>query len=563
MSEFPRTVNGYTLTERLGSGGFAIAYQAEKDGQKFCVRQLKLGQTNQHLVQANDIDDVWKTWDLFKREADVLSQLDHPRIPKVFDYFTNEEGQNGDRNLVAYMAQTLIPGKNLRDLLSTQGKFNEEQMVEIGLQLCDILKYTHSQTPAVIHRDLKPSNIHQDSDGKIYLLDFGALQQEITKTCGGSTTFGTLGYAPLELGMGRAVTQSDLYMLGATFLHLLSGVHPEDMLELYPATGLPQLQYQQHYQFQNPSLELVIQQLTQPLPKDRIQTGEQVADYLQQIKSGKQLQFNGQKKASWFSRAVARLVPQGALEHLVRTRSDVVDSARQKRMLITGGEAPAPRQLASTLNEEDRITINGNLLDAYQHCVPGTMLCVDQLMTERRTNPDLRDLWFYTADGAVYSVDKGKPTLRITREAVNPVLKNIEAAFTQLTKKHNYRVTPADFMAVQTAPDTVTIDLSALRLSGNEKEWQYLTLDTKKGRQKLNEEESKLATRCGYIPENLQMLAEARIYETRIYILSPDYVQEEAQDAPLGRASWLGDFGDDSNFSARYRQRWPSSWGTS
>lgn len=207
--------------------------------------------------------------------------------------------------------------------------------------------------------------------------------------------------------------------------------------------------------------------------------------------------------------------------------------------------------------------IPGNLRDAYKEAKKEvcTILCVDQLMNERRTDPvtetdeDLRNLCFYTADGEVYSVDEGVPTLRITREAVNPVLKNIDDAFDRSVNKKNYQVTPADFEAVKSAPDTVVIDLTKLRLEGSDNEWRYLAINTNGGYDSLNDEEKKVADRFSYTPENLRMLSESqqKITETRIYFLSPDYVKKEAKENPVGRASWLGDFNDGSCFFASDR----------
>ncbi len=203
--------------------------------------------------------------------------------------------------------------------------------------------------------------------------------------------------------------------------------------------------------------------------------------------------------------------------------------------------------------------ITGNLLQAYKQCVPSTMLCVDQLTNERRINLDLRNQSFYTADGEVYSVDGETPTLRMTREATNPILNNIDDAFAQSTQNYNYKVIPADFDAVKTAADTVTIDLTKLTLQGGG-EWYYLAISTskpslmKKGYNKLNAEERKLAERVygqgTDFVDNMKMLNNAGIIETKVYVLNPDYVKEHAKEGAIGRASWLNNFGYNSNFDA-------------
>jgi hypothetical protein len=199
--------------------------------------------------------------------------------------------------------------------------------------------------------------------------------------------------------------------------------------------------------------------------------------------------------------------------------------------------------------------IEGNLLQAYQQCQPGTMRCADQLTKERRKNLELRDLGFDTADGKVYSLDNGVPTLRMTREEVNPVLMNIDDAFKQLTTKGYYRVLLADFEAVKAAEDTVTIDLTKLRLKSNGNQVFYLAISIRnKGYDKLNSEERKLAEGVygqgtDFI-KNMMMLDELRIPETKIDVLSPPYVQEQAKEGgAIARASRLCHFIPESYFN--------------
>jgi len=203
-------------------------------------------------------------------------------------------------------------------------------------------------------------------------------------------------------------------------------------------------------------------------------------------------------------------------------------------------------------------TIEGNLRDAYLQLQPGTMLHVDQLMNERQTNENLRNKGFYTGDGEIYFLDAGKtPTLAITREAYNPVLKNIGDAFEQLVNCGGYPVNKNDLEQALAATDTVQIALPNLRLLGDEKEWRYLAIGTtpsKYGR--LNDEERKFVERVygkgdDFI-QNMKMLENAKIIETRIYVLNPDYVRKQAQEGAIARASWLQVFFNNSDFNAGF-----------
>ncbi len=210
--------------------------------------------------------------------------------------------------------------------------------------------------------------------------------------------------------------------------------------------------------------------------------------------------------------------------------------------------------------EQKLENITGNLRDAYKLIVPGTMRHVDELMRERRENIELRNQWFYTADGEVYSLENKTPTLWVTREATNPVLKNIEDAFEQLITKGNYLVTPADFEAVRNASDTVSIDLTQLGLQKDNKEYQHLKIDTSKKLGKYNAEQQKLLRRI-YGPTdedytaNMQVLRDSqlKIKETRIFVLNPNYVKANVKNNAVGRASWLSSFSLNSDFGANVR----------
>ena len=210
--------------------------------------------------------------------------------------------------------------------------------------------------------------------------------------------------------------------------------------------------------------------------------------------------------------------------------------------------------------EQKLENIAGNLRDAYKLIVPGTMRHVDELMRERRENIELRNQWFYTADGEVYSLENKTPTLWVTREATNPVLKNIEDAFEQLITKGNYLVTPADFEAVRNASDTVSIDLTQLGLQKDNKEYQHLKIDTSKKLGKYNAEQQKLLRRI-YGPTdedytaNMQVLRDSqlKIKETRIFVLNPNYVKANVKNNAVGRASWLSSFSLNSDFGANVR----------
>lgn len=176
------------------------------------------------LLAFGDGTIQWEDVKLFEREAQVLQQLNHPQIPKYRDSFSIAEPQNWFG-----LVQDYIPGQSLKQLLEQGKHFTERQVLQIATNLLHLLVYLHELSPAVLHRDLKPSNLIWGEDNFIYLVDFGAVQNRAAREGATFTVVGTYGYAPLEQFGGRAVPASDLYGLGATLIHLLTGVSPAEL----------------------------------------------------------------------------------------------------------------------------------------------------------------------------------------------------------------------------------------------------------------------------------------------------------------------------------------------
>ncbi|MEG4405726.1 serine/threonine-protein kinase [Microcoleus sp. MON2_D5] len=170
----------------------------------------------------------WEELKLFEREAQVLQALNHPRIPCYRDYFSLEREAGAGLPWFG-LVQDYIPGFSLQELLEKGKKFSEKQVRKIAAEVLEILIYLHELSPPVLHRDIKPSNLIWGEDQHVYLVDFGAVQAQAAVTGVTFTVVGTSGYAPLEQFWGRAVAASDLYALGATLIHLLTGMTPADL----------------------------------------------------------------------------------------------------------------------------------------------------------------------------------------------------------------------------------------------------------------------------------------------------------------------------------------------
>ena len=166
----------------------------------------------------------WQDLKLFEREADILKQLSHAGIPDYLDYFTLV-----DDNSYFALVEEYLPGNSLKQLIERKQRFTEKELQNIAIDVLEILCYLHTLNPLVIHRDIKPSNLILGEDKRVYLIDFGAVQDRAVAQGATFTVVGTYGYAPVEQFGGRTVPASDLYALGATLIHLATGTIPADL----------------------------------------------------------------------------------------------------------------------------------------------------------------------------------------------------------------------------------------------------------------------------------------------------------------------------------------------
>jgi serine/threonine protein kinase len=229
----------YRLKEVVGHGGMGNVYLAEDlrlPGRLCAIKEVQ--------PEANASPEARRQeHNQFLREASLLAQLDHPNLPKVSDFFAE-----GGRD---YLVMDYVPGKNLKELIDDsriQGKNLEVDTVNAwAQQIMDSVSYLHAQDPPILHRDIKPSNIKLTPDGRIKLVDFGLAKVMATDNSSTITVIqgrGTAYYTPLEqYGAESEHTnvKSDIYALGATLYHLLSGSPPPEAKErfLNPAVMRP------------------------------------------------------------------------------------------------------------------------------------------------------------------------------------------------------------------------------------------------------------------------------------------------------------------------------------
>src|SRR5438105_12719275 len=163
-----------------------------------------------------------QTIDAFEREARVLSQLEHPAIPRFVGAFREGTGIH----LRLYLAQELIEGEPLSARLR-RGPLKTDEVRALARQALEVLSYLHERR--VLHRDVKPANLIVRPDGALSLVDFGVARELLKEVTHGGTLVGTFGYMPIEQLGGTVDARSDLYALGATLLHCATGIPPGDL----------------------------------------------------------------------------------------------------------------------------------------------------------------------------------------------------------------------------------------------------------------------------------------------------------------------------------------------
>ncbi|MFZ5916581.1 MAG: serine/threonine-protein kinase [Chloroflexota bacterium] len=214
----------YQIVALIGQGGMGAVYEAHDlrlPGRRCAVKKT-------HLPPLLSAAAVAQARRQFEQEARTLARLDHPNLPKVSDFFSDDDSD--------YLVMDFVPGRDLHQIVqeaARQGRFLDETLVaDWARQLCEALSYLHRQEPPVIHRDLKPANVKLTPDGFIKLVDFGLVKPvdpDDPRTLSGVRGLGSLPYLPLEQYAdveGHTDARSDVYALGATLYHLLTGQSP-------------------------------------------------------------------------------------------------------------------------------------------------------------------------------------------------------------------------------------------------------------------------------------------------------------------------------------------------
>ena len=252
MLEIGSVVDGkYKILNKIGQGGMSVVYLAmnERANKPWAIKEIrKDGVSNYEVVKQNLI-----------AETDILKRLNHPNLPSIIDVIDGED--------TFLIVMDYIEGRPLSEALQREGAQPQDRVIEWAKQICDVLGYLHSRKPPIIYRDMKPSNVMLRPDGNIMIIDFGTAREYKSASIADTTCLGTQGYAAPEQfgGRGQTDARTDIYCLGATLYHLLTGHNPWlPPYEMYPIRQWnPNL---------SSGLDQIIQKCTQKNPNDRYQS---------------------------------------------------------------------------------------------------------------------------------------------------------------------------------------------------------------------------------------------------------------------------------------------------
>ena len=266
----------YEILTLIGQGGMSRVYLArdKRLNKQWAVKEIqkRARDKNNEIVIQSAI-----------AEANMIKQLDHTAIVRIVDIIETPD--------VIYIVEDYIEGEPLSIILENNGAQPQELVIEWAMQICEALEYLHTRKPPIIYRDMKPANVMLKPDGNIKIIDFGIAREYKDQSLADTVSLGTKGYAAPEQfgGKGQTDARTDVYCLGVTLYHLVTGHNPsEPPYEIYPIRHWNPLL--------DPGLEAVIEKCTQLNPNDRYQSCAELLYALQHYKENGVAYRNSQKK---------------------------------------------------------------------------------------------------------------------------------------------------------------------------------------------------------------------------------------------------------------------------
>ncbi len=247
----------YKILKELGSGGMGTVYLAENAtlGTKWAIKAI---------ARRDD-----SSYDLLA-EPNILKKLNHPALPRIVDIEWDDE--------YLYIIEDYIEGEALDRQLDYKKSFDEATVVEWAKQICNILHYLHNQTPnPIIYRDMKPSNIIVSADNTVKIIDFGISREYKTDSGSDTSYMGTRGYAaPEQYGTSQTDARTDIYSLGVTMYHLLTGKSPNEPPYEFTPLRIVDKEFSE-------GIEYIVNKCVQNNPAERYQSAQELLHDLENI----------------------------------------------------------------------------------------------------------------------------------------------------------------------------------------------------------------------------------------------------------------------------------------
>lgn len=278
MLEIGSIIDGkYKILNKIGQGGMSVVYLAmnERANKQWAIKEVRKDGTKDYEVVKQGLI----------AETDILKRLNHPHLPSIIDVIDCDD--------TFLIVMDYIEGRTLDHWLKKEGAQPQERVVEWAKQICDVLGYLHSRKPPIIYRDLKPSNVMLKPDGKIMIIDFGTAREFKEQSIEDTKCLGTQGYAAPEQygGHGQTDARTDIYNLGATMYHLLTGHNPSlPPYEMYPI--------RQWNPALSSGLEAIVTKCTQRNPNDRYQSCAELMYALEHFDE-LDIEYRKQQKRKW------------------------------------------------------------------------------------------------------------------------------------------------------------------------------------------------------------------------------------------------------------------------
>ena len=391
----------YEILKLIGQGGMSKVYLAmdKRLNKQWAVKEIEKrakDRNNEVIIQSAIA------------EANMIKRLDHPALPRIVDII--------DERDKIFVIMDYIEGEPLDKILDEYGAQPQELVIEWAKQLCEVLDYLHTRNPSIIYRDMKPANVMLKPDGNLKLIDFGIAREYKEQNLSDTVSLGTKGYAAPEQfgGKGQTDPRTDVYCLGVTLYHLVTGHNPcEPPYELYPIRYWnPQL---------SGGLERIIEKCTQLNPEDRYQSCAELLYALSHYEEYDDVYREKQKKKlrnfSVLAGASVVFLLTGIFGQVMATQTNNADYNRTLQMAAKASSYPA--KVDAYLQAIDiKPTENSayvGLINTFKDDAAFTVeeeekfkKKINPNLIKFRENPDYADLAFEVGKAYWYYYDYGK-----------------------------------------------------------------------------------------------------------------------------------------------------------